>query len=136
MTTLLFLATIMGWYLVIMSSYVLLRRKYLLVSIGEILTQPSILLLIGVVNLIIGLVLITAYNNWTLGWPIVVTLLSWLVLIGGILRLFYPEAVHLVANKFMARPELLSAVAFIMLIVGLFLLYQVYFSGIVVTNLR
>ena len=47
--------------------------------------------LASVFVLILGLLLVVAHNVWVAGWPVIVTLLSWLVLIKAVAYLLLPQ---------------------------------------------
>lgn len=34
------------------------------------------------------------YNHWIRGWPVVVTLVGWFTMLGGLGRMFFPEPVQ------------------------------------------
>ena len=39
-----------------------------------------------------GLSIVRVHNRWTRGWPVLVTLVGWGTLLGGLFRMFFPEA--------------------------------------------
>ncbi len=39
-----------------------------------------------------GLAIVRAHNLWTRGWPVSVTLVGWLFILGGLYRIFAPDA--------------------------------------------
>lgn len=41
-------------------------------------------------TLVLGIILFVFHNYWVLGWPVVITVLAWLTLIKGMVRLFFP----------------------------------------------
>jgi hypothetical protein len=47
-----------------------------------------------------GLALIRAHNNWSTGWPILITLMGWLSLALGLYRIFFPNGKQLERNTF------------------------------------
>jgi hypothetical protein len=55
---------------------------------------PSILApvvyLSGCLLFVAGLAIVRAHNRWTLGWPLIITVVGWLALAGGLLRMFLP----------------------------------------------
>lgn len=123
-----FLATVMGWYLVIVSLLLLLRHDLVLQAMKEIAGHHAIMLVVGVFTLIIGLLLVASHNFWLMDWPVVITIFAWLVLISGIVRLFFPERVYKIWNNTMNKSQKLMISGVITLIIGLFLLYKVYFG--------
>lgn len=126
MATTYFLAAILGWYLVIISLFLICRRENVLGSMNNIIAQPGLLLVVAFITLIIGLLMVLSHNVWVLGWPVLVTLFGWIALLSGLIRLFFPEIVHRIWGKMIIKPELFTGFGVVFFIIGLFLLYQVY----------
>lgn len=124
----LFLASVMGWYLVIFSLYVFLKREYLRGVISDVVSQRGLFFIIAVVTLIFGLLVVVSHNYWIMGWPVIVTLMGWLMLISGLIRLFYAEFAMKMASSYMQSPMKMNIAAGIFLIIGLFLLFHVYYA--------
>ncbi len=74
----------------------------------------------GSVLFVTGLALVQAHNRWAWGWPLLVTLTSWVLLFGGLFRMIAPSLHQLQAG-------IASAVVFgVVGTVGLALTYQGY----------
>lgn len=121
-----FLAIVIGWYLVITSLYLLLRYEQAKSVMIEVMEQRSLLFILAIITLILGLIMVTVHNVWVLAWPVIITLFCWLVLISGILRLFCPDTVIRMGQAFLDDPIKMKVAALIFLLIGLFLLFQVY----------
>jgi hypothetical protein len=39
-----------------------------------------------------GLTVLRLHNRWSTGWPVAITLVGWFFLLGGLFRLFFPDA--------------------------------------------
>lgn len=126
MTTTYFLATVLGWYLVIMSLLLIFRRNIVTAAMSDVMAQPGLLLVIAFITLILGLLMVASHNVWVMGWPVVVTLFGWLALISGLIRLFCPEVVHKMWHKMEASAATFTIVGIVLLLIGLFLLFKVY----------
>lgn len=127
MMTTYFIATVLGWYLVIMSLLLIFRRDVVTAAMRDVMAQPGLLLIVGVITLFIGLLMVISHNYWVLAWPVIVTVFGWIVLISGVIRLFCPETVHKMWGRMANKPEAFTVAGIVMLILGLFLLFQVYF---------
>jgi hypothetical protein len=46
----------------------------------------------GVLLFVAGLSIVRAHNRWTRGWPVMITLVGWGLILGGLFRMFAPEA--------------------------------------------
>lgn len=124
----LFLATIIGWYLIILSLFLLFRFEQAQTATKEIMKDRGSFLIVALITVISGLLLVASHNEWVMGWPVVITLFSWLVLLGGILRLFFPEVAIKMGQSFLKNPFKIKVSAVISLILGAFLLAHVYFN--------
>ena len=51
---------------------------------------PSVIYLNGSLLFVAGLAIVRAHNRWTGGWPVLVTLTGWFVLVVGLIRMFAP----------------------------------------------
>jgi hypothetical protein len=46
----------------------------------------------GLLLFVAGLSIVRVHNQWTRGWPVMVTLVGWIAILGGLFRMFAPEA--------------------------------------------
>ncbi len=122
----LFLATVIGWYFVITSLFILVRHDYVISIAKDLMKQPGLLMVVAIFTLILGLLMVTNHNIWVMGWPVVVTIISWMVLISGVIRLFFAEAAIKFGQFFIEQPINMRASAVFSLLIGLFLLYHAY----------
>lgn len=126
MTTI-FLATVLGWYLVIISLFLLLRHEQVKSIVSDVVAQQGLFFIVAVITLILGLLMVASHNVWVAGWPVIVTIFSWLILISGIIRLICADTARSMARSFVAQPFRLQTVGIVCLIIGLFLLFKVYY---------
>ena len=81
---------------------------------------PAVVYLNVTLLFVAGLSIIRVHNRWALGWPLIVTLVGWLALLGGLLRMSYPEARQ-------GGPNVPTfAVMFVLFVTGVFLTYKAY----------
>lgn len=45
----------------------------------------------GALLFVAGLAIVRAHNHWR-GWPVLITLTGWFCMLGGLYRMFFPEA--------------------------------------------
>lgn len=126
MTTL-FLATVIGWYLVIVSLYSLFQYEQLKSVAAEIMGQRGLFFVLAIMTLILGLLLVTSHNIWVMSWSVVITIFSWLVLISGVIRMFCPDTANKMRQSFLNNPVKMKIASVVSLLVGLFLLFHVYY---------
>jgi len=123
MGTSVFLARLLGFYLVIIGLLYLSRRHFIQKAALEIFDQSSFIIISGVISLIIGLLIVVAHNVWIWDWPVVITVLGYLSLIKGIARLFIPGGNKKLALKCTQGSSPIF-IGIICLIFGLFLIYE------------
>ena len=58
---------------------------------AEIVKSPGLVYLAGLLALATGLAIVNTHNQWTADWRVVITLLGWLCVVGGVLRLVFPQ---------------------------------------------
>jgi|SRR5262245_51588331 hypothetical protein len=88
--------------------------------------DPALIFVSGILLFVAGIAIVRVHNVWSGGWPVLVTVLGWLALVGGILRMFFPTRFAGVAAQFGASRALLVGCAIIMLVLGGFVSYKAY----------
>lgn len=122
-----FLATVIGWFAVIIGLFLLIRHDHIKSVMQDVMAHSGLFFVFAILTLIIGLLLVVSHNYWVAAWPVVITVFSWLVLISGLLRLICPETAVKIGTSFVSHPGRIQTVGVVWLIVGLFLLYHVYY---------
>jgi hypothetical protein len=123
----LFLATVLGWYLVIFSLFLILQVERANMVMSDVMSHRGVFFLMAVITLILGLLMVASHNIWVMGWPVVITIFSWLILIGGLVRVFYTDVSIKMGRSLLAYPNRVRIVGAVLLLVGLFLLLHVYY---------
>jgi surface polysaccharide O-acyltransferase-like enzyme len=77
----------------------------------------------GTLLFIAGLAIVRAHNRWTRGWPVMVTLTGWFIMLGGLYRMFAPEAQQFPQNSYS------YAAITVFLAIGSILTYKAYGRG-------
>ena len=76
----------------------------------------------GAILFVAGLALVRAHNFWVRGWPVLITLTGWFIMLLGLFRMFFPE-LQLEGAKLTSA---VSMEAMLLMLVGLYLCYQAY----------
>jgi len=76
----------------------------------------------GAVLFVTGLAIVRAHNLWVRGWPVLVTLAGWFLMLLGLFRMFFPE-LQLEAAK---HTSTVGAEAMLLFSAGIFLTYKAY----------
>ena len=76
----------------------------------------------GTILFVVGLAIVGVHNRWTLGWPVLVTMVGWFVMFGGLFRMFAPSSGRLPEQS----PAALYAVFAVIFMVGAVLTFKAY----------
>lgn len=128
MDTSLFLARLIGPMLVVIAIGLLARQEPWRAMAGDFLASRPLLFLSGFLTLLGGLAIVNTHNIWTGGWPIIVTLLGWLAVIGGTARMLFPNEVAGIGRSMLANTTALTAAGAVEGLIGLWLCYVGYLA--------
>ena len=117
-----FLAQALGIYMVIIGLAVLTRSRYIQPAVKEIILNSGMFFLFAIITLIMGIVLVLVHNIWIPAWPVIITIISWLIFISGIISLFFAQQIQPRALRMVQHPKF-HLHGLIPLILGLILLY-------------
>ena len=94
--------------------------------VTEATKSVSLVYLFGVLDFAAGSAIVLVHNVWTTDWRVLVTLLGWLLVVRGLLRMFAPEQVKAYAATVLRRQNLYTASAVIIGVIGAVLCYFGY----------
>jgi hypothetical protein len=87
-----FLGKLIGIYCIIAALALMAQKQRTVEAVNELIRNPALLLFVEVSALIAGLAMIIAHNVWSGGaFPVVITVLGWLIAIRGGLLLALPR---------------------------------------------
>lgn len=87
-----FLAKLLGLYLLIASVAILINHKPFNKLLNEYVKNLPAVFFQSVFALLFGLALVISHNVWTGDWRVIVTVIGWLALLKGVAHLFMPQA--------------------------------------------
>ena len=73
-----------------------------------------------------GLAVLNAYRAWTADWRVIVTVLGWLMVIGGVVRIVLPRLTVGIATAIYSGSAAIVIVGVIVLVVGGYLSFEGY----------
>jgi len=88
--------------------------------------DPALVFESGVLLFVAGLAIVRAHNCWAGGWPLLVTVLGWFALLGGLSRILFPTRLADIAIPAVQSTGVLATVAVVLLVVGAFLSVKGY----------
>ena len=83
----LFLAKLLGLYMLILAIIAVLRKDQFLSVMKNMISMEGLVALSGAISLIIGLAILIGHPIWELNWRGLITLLGLIAVIQGIMRL-------------------------------------------------
>lgn len=110
-----FLARLLGPVALAVGIGGLLNRDAIRSLAVSLSRDPGLILILGAFDLAIGLTIVQVHNLWVAGWPVLVTLIGWLALARGLVRILAPAwlAAHaapkLLEKNFVASALLVTA---------------------------
>jgi cytochrome bd-type quinol oxidase subunit 2 len=120
------IAGLVGPSLILVGAVVLLNMKLFPRVVDEALLSPLLVILAGVITFVAGLAIVRAHNRWEKGWPVIITLIGWVCIFGGIVRALFPVLLAQMAVQIIRIPGMLPIAAIIMLVLGAFLSFKAY----------
>lgn len=87
----LFLAKLLGVYLVVYGLIALLRRKSIMPAIAEIAKNRGLLLVFASIELAAGLAIVLAYPMVGFSWLGIISLVGWMMIVESVLYLTFPK---------------------------------------------
>ena len=114
-----FLAKLLGLYYIIMGVAILCNIKFYTKAVKDLKRHTPLMFFSGPLILIVGLALVLVHNVWV-GWPILITLTGWLIVLKAITFLFFPHIVGNIAEKVLKSKWYPFAVSAIFVFGGMF----------------
>ena len=122
-----YLATVIGWVLVIFGIFLVFRHEHMRSVMEDVIAHQGLFFVFAFMTLILGLLMVASHNFWLMGWPVVITIISWLVLFSGLARLVCPDTAMKMGRTFVKHPARIQGTGVVLLLIGLFLLAHVYY---------
>jgi hypothetical protein len=121
-----FLARLLGTTFAAIALGILINLGMYESMIAEALHPGILFYLSGLLSLLAGLAIVNLHNTWCADWRVIITVLGWLMTIGGIIRVVLPQiAVAIGSNIYGGRAPTI-VVALIVGALGAFLSFKGY----------
>ncbi len=121
-----FIARLAGPLLVIVGIGMLANLSVYQAMISEFLHSAALVYLSGVLTLLGGLAIVNVHNSWRAEWQVIITILGWLMVIGGIIRIALPQLTVSLGTSMYGSLTAIIVVAIIGLVIGGFLTFKGY----------
>lgn len=124
METSIFLGKVIGPFTILLALSLLVNKRKIPEMINDLERNFASLYLSGILALLLGLLVVVSHNVWTSDWRVIITIFGWAAILKGLVRLFIPEKVPVLARKFTASNGILNFWIIVMLVVGAWLAYH------------
>ncbi|MGA9444775.1 MAG: hypothetical protein WBV18_15385 [Methyloceanibacter sp.] len=125
MDTSLFLAKLIGPIFVIVGIGLLLNGDRYRVVVDEVMASHTLLYVFGAMALTGGLAIVLTHNVWVWNWPVIITIVGWLMIVRGTLRIILPQQVEDLAAKMVSRwSNILQVSGLLVITLGAFLCWK------------
>ena len=84
-------------------------------------------LLLGTLNLLLGLFIILAHNVWMWGPPVIVTVVGWLITLKGVVYVLFPRALNRVMPSAEKLQQAFRIAGVVMIVLGALLVYESFY---------
>ncbi len=69
------------------------------------LHDHMVIYLSGVLALVVGLAIVSVHNDWKWHWPLIITIIGWLALFGGVVRMVAPQVIEAIGLSVLSAPN-------------------------------
>jgi hypothetical protein len=121
-----FLARLMGPTFVVIALGMLINLGMYESMIAEALHPGVVFYLSGLLSLLAGLAIVNLHNRWQVDWRVIITVLGWLMTIGGIMRIILPQFTVAVGATIYSGRASTIVVALVVGTLGAFLSFTGY----------
>jgi hypothetical protein len=120
-----FIARLLGPTFVAIGLGILANGPFYSALILEAVHSPTLIYFSGLMSLVPGLAILNVHRSWS-GWPVIITIIGWLMVIGGVIRLVLPATTATLATDLYSHAIALLIAAIVVLIVGAYLCFEGY----------
>lgn len=117
-----FFAQLIGMYLAISAIGELIHQKRFKQAIHEVLSSQAYIQLSGSLNLFLGLFILIPHHMWVSTWPVVITVIGYLAVLRGCVRLLTPHLFIRLAKWLIDKKGIFLA-SWIEFVIGCYLIW-------------
>ena len=128
METSFFLAKLIGPVLIVIGLGLLVKQSDFREMATDFLSSRAMIFLAGLLTLVTGLAIVLTHNVWVFNWPVIITILGWLSIVGGVFRILFPDSVQSMGTNMLDKPAMMTVSGIIQIVLGLWLCYVGYFT--------
>ncbi|HSM19024.1 MAG TPA: hypothetical protein VK844_01470 [Hyphomicrobiales bacterium] len=123
MQTSILIARLMGPVMLVVGLAVWLNGDGFRAMAREFLKSDALIFLAGILTLSLGVTLVVVHNVWVADWPVIITVIGWVTLIAGILRVAWPQWLRNLAARVVEWRALTAIGGAVYVVLGAVLMY-------------
>ncbi|OHA59537.1 MAG: hypothetical protein A2589_01595 [Candidatus Vogelbacteria bacterium RIFOXYD1_FULL_46_19] len=117
----LYLAQVVGLYLILMGLILLVKRQAMMRVVTEMAKNRALIYTICVIELAAGLALVVAHNVWAWNFQVIITIVGWLLLLEAVAYLMLPYRVFTKWVSWLNKKSVYWIGGFLAVALGLYL---------------
>ena len=121
-----YIARLIGPLFVVLGVGILANLGLYTAMVSEAVQLPVLVYLFGALSFTAGLAILNAYRAWTADWRVIITVLGWLLVIGGIIRIVLPRLTASLATTIYSGQSAMAVPGVIVLVLGGYLSFEGY----------
>jgi hypothetical protein len=118
------IAALLGPTLVASAASIFLNLDAWPGMVDQAFHNPGLVFVSGYPLFVVGLAIVYFHNQWKGGWPVVVTVLGWLAVFSGLLRILFPTRLAEIATRAVQTAGVMPIAALLILVIGAFLSFK------------
>jgi uncharacterized protein YjeT (DUF2065 family) len=120
------LARLIGPLFLIVGVGIFVNPEHYRRLVAEFGASPLAIYMAGTTALLLGLLIVVFHNVWEWRWPVIITILGWLTLVKGAVRVVLPKLVAERAERYGRNTNIIMTTAIVVLVLGGVLSYFGY----------
>jgi hypothetical protein len=120
------IARLIGPLFSVLGLGLLLNSTFYAAAVGEGAHSPVLIAIAGMASLVAGLAILNAHRAWTYDWRVLVTVIGWVFIVAGLIRLILPTLAETLAPAVYSGPAALMVAGVVVLIIGGILSFEGY----------
>jgi len=128
MTTSKTIAALLGPTLIVSAASIFINLSVWPALVDQAFHNPALAFITGYFHFVAGLAIVYFHNRWTRSWAVVVTVLGWVALAGGLSRILFPTQLIGIATSATQTTGVMPIAGLVILAVGAFLSFKAYRS--------
>lgn len=126
METSIFLAQLIGPVFLAMGVALMINPQRIRQMGREFVDSEALIFLSGIIVLPVGLAIVINHNVWVAGWPVIITIIGWLAIFAGAVRILVSGTVKSIGKVMLDKTEYYVAPGAVMVALGAYLSYLGY----------